>query len=279
MAKIYIDPGHNHSGADTGAVGFGIKEQDVSVQIGVMLRNMLINSGQAVKMSRERITDTISQSLNGSLSARYNEANNWRADLFISIHCNAANTKAYGCETYHCTGSIKGAELAKAVQNHLVAETGRANRGVKAANYAVIKHTNMPAILVETAFIDNYDDNQFLASESGRKACAMAIYKGVCDYLGIGYAFSATTEEFKESEDEEMNKRITELEERIKALENPMVYNFIDKNTDKIAPDCNECLKHLVNIGVLKGKDEGLALTEDMIRIYITFYRAGVYGK
>lgn len=280
MAKIYIDPGHNASGADTGAVGFGLKEQDVSVQIGVMLRDMLIASGQTVKMSREHITDTISSTLNGSLSARYNGANNWGADLFISIHCNAANTKAYGCETYHCTGSTKGAELAKAVQNHLVAETSRANRGVKSANYAVIKHTNMPAILVETAFIDNYDDNRFLASENGKKACAMAIYKGVCDYLGIGYTFSATTEETTESEDVEMKEKIAELENRIKALENPMIYNFIDDNTAKIAPDCNDCLKHLVNIGVLKGKDGGkLELTEGDIRIYITLYRAGVYGE
>ena len=160
MAKIYIDPGHNYSGADTGAVGFGLKEQDVSVQIGLILRDMLISSGQTVKMSRENITDTISQSLSGSLAARYNGANSWGADLFISIHCNAENTKAYGCETYYCTGSSSGAELAKVVQNHLPAETGRYNRGVKAANFAVIKYTNMPAILVETAFIDNYDDNQ-----------------------------------------------------------------------------------------------------------------------
>lgn len=279
MAKIYIDPGHNASGADTGAVGFGLKEQDVSVQIGVMLRDMLIASGQTVKMSREHITDTISSTLNGSLSARYNGANSWGADLFISIHCNAANAKAYGCETYHCTDSTKGAELAKVVQSHLVAETGRANRGVKSAKYAVIKHTNMPAILVETAFIDNYEDNQFLASESGKKACAMAIYKGVCDYLGIGYTFGAM-EETTESEDNEMNEKIAELENRIKALENPMIYNYIDENTAKIAPDCNACLKHLVNIGVLKGKDEGkLELTEGDIRIYITLYRAGVYGN
>lgn len=93
-----------------------------------------------------------------------------------------------------------------------------------------------------------------------------------------------------ESEDNDMGKNYDEiinkmgeeikvLQDKIYELENPMIYNFIDKNTAKIAPDCNECLKHLVNIGVLKGKDEGLALTEDMIRIYITFYRAGVYGE
>ena len=203
MAKIYIDPGHNASGADTGAVGYGLKEQDVSVQIGVLLRNMLINSGQTVKMSRDSITDTVSSSLNGSLAYRYNSANDWNADIFVSIHCNAANTKAYGCETYYCTGSTQGRALAECVQPNMAAETERYNRGVKSANFAVIKHTNMPAILVETAFIDNYDDNRFLASEDGKYKCATAIYKGICDYLGIEYKL--------ESEDELMSREYEEL--------------------------------------------------------------------
>ena len=57
----------------------------------------------------------------------------------------------------------------------------------KSANFAVIKHTNMPAILVETAFIDNYDDNRFLASDDGKYKCAVGIYKGICNYFGVDY--------------------------------------------------------------------------------------------
>ena len=153
MAKIYIDPGHNCSGADTGAVGYGLKEQDVSVQVGIILRELLLISGQTVKMSRENITDTVAQGLNASLAGRYNAANSWNADIFVSIHCNAANTKAYGCETYYCTSSTQGRALAECVQPHMAAETERYNRGVKSANFAVIKHTNMPAILVELSLI------------------------------------------------------------------------------------------------------------------------------
>ena len=289
MTKIYIDPGHNYSGADTGAVGFGLKEQDVSVQIGLILRDMLISSGQTVKMSRENITDTISQSLSGSLAARYNGANSWGADLFISIHCNAANTKAYGCETYYCTGSSSGAELAKAVQNHLLAETGRYNRGVKAANFAVIKYTNMPAILVETAFIDNYDDNQFLASESGKNACATAIFKGICDYLGIGYDEKITEsedidmtkyEELKaknEAQDEiinEIGQEIADINAKIK--EEP-VYDYIDDNM----PDwAKPTIQKLVSKGFLQGDENGkLGLTEDLMRMLVINDRAGVYGE
>ena len=61
----------------------------------------------------------------------------------------------------------------------------------------------MPAILVETAFIDNYDDNRFLASDDGKYKCAVGIYKGICDYLGIEYKL--------ESEDKLMCREYEEL--------------------------------------------------------------------
>ena len=269
MAKIYIDPGHNCSGADTGAVGFGLKEQDVSVQIGVLLRDMLINSGQTVKMSRDSITDTVSSSLNGSLAYRYNGANDWNADIFVSIHCNAANTKAYGCETYYCTGSTQGRALAECVQPHMTAETERYNRGVKSANFAVIKHTNMPAILVETAFIDNYDDNRFLASDDGKYKCAVGIYKGICNYFGVDYKL--------ESEDKLMSREYEELNERLEKVENPMIYDYVDENMPEWA---RPTITKLVDKGFLKGDEEGkLGLTEDLIRMFIVNDRAGVYGE
>lgn len=269
MAKIYIDPGHNASGADTGAVGYGLKEQDVSVQIGVLLRDMLINSGQTVKMSRDSITDTVSSSLNGSLAYRYNSANSWNADVFISIHCNAANTKAYGCETYYCTGSTQGKALAECVQPHMAAETQRYNRDVKSANFAVIRHTNMPAILVETAFIDNYDDNRFLANDDGKYKCAVAIYKGICDYLGIEYKL--------ESEDKLVSREYEELNERLEKVENPMIYDYVDENMPEWA---RPTITKLVDKGFLKGDEEGkLGLTEDLIRMFIVNDRAGVYGE
>lgn len=295
MAKIYIDPGHNASGADTGAVGYGLKEQDITVQIGVILRDMLVRSGQTVKMSRESVNDTISSSLNGSLSARCNGANNWGADLFVSIHCNAANTKAYGCETYYCTGSTQGKALADEIQPHLAAETGLYNRGVKSANFAVLRHTNMPAVLVETAFIDNYDDNKFLASESGRRACATAMYKGICDYLGINYNLESEdnlmSREYEElngkiaaisDENNRQNEIINEIGKDIQYLSVVVnrtigIYDHIDDNM----PDwAKPTIQKLTDKGYLKGGSDGkLGLTEDVMRILVINDRAGVYGE
>lgn len=286
MAKIYIDPGHNASGADTGAVGYGLKEQDVSVQIGVLLRDMLINSGQTVKMSRDSITDTVSSSLNGSLAYRYNGANSWNADIFVSIHCNAANTKAYGCETYYCTGSTQGRALAECVQPHMTAETERYNRGVKSANFAVIRHTNMPAILVETAFIDNYDDNRFLANDDGKYKCAVAIYKGICDYLGIEYKLESEdklmSKEYEElkAENDRQNVIINQMGTELEELRNTVKYKIYDYVDDNMPEWARPTIQKLVDKGFLKGDEEGkLGLTEELMRMFIVNDRAGIYGE
>lgn len=292
MAKIYIDPGHNASGADTGAVGFRLKEQDITVQIGVLLRDLLIENGQTVRMSRESIYDTVAQGLSESLSARYSDANSWNSDLFISIHCNSANSKAYGCETYYYAGSKDGERLAKDVQRHLPEETGRTDRGVKTANFAVIKYTNMPAILVESAFIDNYDDNRFLASESGRKSVAVGIYKGICNYLGIDYNLSEGDNELMSKEYDELklknesqdaiisimgieinqnNNDIREINRRLAR------YDYIDTNMPEWAAPT---IAKLVEKGFLIGDEDGkLGLTEDLMRQLVINDRAGLYGE
>lgn len=292
MAKIYIDPGHNASGADTGAVGFGLKEQDITVQIGVLLRDMLIENSQTVKMSRESIYDTVAQGLSESLNARYSDANNRGSDLFISIHCNAANSKAYGCETYYYAGSKNGERLANDVQRHLPEETGRTDRGVKTANFAVIKYTNMPSILVEAAFIDNYDDNRFLASESGRKSVAVGIYKGICNYLGIDYNLSEGDDKLMSKEYDDlklknesqdaiintMGAEISQNTDNIREINRRLtIYDYIDANIPEWAAPT---IEKLIKKGFLKGDEEGkLGLTEDLMRQLVINDRAGLYGE
>lgn len=295
MTKIYIDPGHNYSGGDTGAVGYGLKEQDITVYVGNKLKALLIQNGIDVKMSRNTIYDVIGNgSLNSSLSTRAANANSWGADLFISIHCNAANSKAYGTETYAYRSGTNAYRLAECVQKHLIAETGRTNRGVKTANFAVITRTNMPAILVETAFIDNYGDNQYLASEAGQNALALGIAKGVCEYLGIELTNTESEENLMSKEYDELNGRITDIQkennrqnEVINAIGKDIqylggvvdtaVYNYIDDNM----PDwAKPTIQKLVNKGYLKGDEEGkLGLTTDLLRVLVINDRAGIYGE
>lgn len=290
MAKVYIDPGHNHSGADTGAVGYGLREQDITVEIGIKLKALLLKNGFAVKMSRESIYDTVADGLNASLAGRYNDANSWEADVFISIHCNSANTKAYGTETYCVSLDSDAGRLAELVQKRLIEETGRYDRGVKTANFAVILHTDMPAVLVETGFIDNYSDNRFLASDKGKSLYAAAICMGVCDYFGVKYVSESEVElmsqEYEElkakndSQDKIINIIGADIDRNTNAiygLEKQMArYDYIDGNMPVWAVPT---ITKLVDKGYLKGDDEGkLNLTEDMMRLYVVNDRAGLYG-
>lgn len=290
MAKVYIDPGHNHSGADTGAVGYGLREQDITVEIGIKLKALLLKNGFAVKMSRESIYDTVADGLNASLAGRYNDANSWEADVFISIHCNSANTKAYGTETYCVSLGSDAGRLAELVQKRLIEETGRYDRGVKTANFAVILHTDMPAVLVETGFIDNYSDNRFLASDRGKDLYAAAICMGVCDYFGVKYVSESEVElmsqEYEElkakndSQDKIINIIGADIDRNTNAiygLEKQMArYDYIDGNMPVWAVPT---ITKLVDKGYLKGDDEGkLNLTEDMMRLYVVNDRAGLYG-
>ena len=290
MAKVYIDPGHNHSGADTGAVGYGLREQDITVEIGIKLKALLLKNGFAVKMSRESIYDTVADGLNASLAGRYNDANSWEADVFISIHCNSANTKAYGTETYCVSLDSDAGRLAELVQKRLIEETGRYDRGVKTANFAVILHTDMPAVLVETGFIDNYSDNRFLASDRGKDLYAAAICMGVCDYFGVKYVSESEVElmsqEYEElkakndSHDKIINIIGADIDRNTNAiygLEKQMArYDYIDGNMPVWAV---RTITKLVDKGYLKGDDEGkLNLTEDMMRLYVVNDRAGLYG-
>lgn len=291
MKKVYIDPGHNYSGADTGATGFGLKEQDVTVLVAQKLKPMLEKSGFDVKMSRESITDVVASGLSASLSGRANAANSWGADVFVSIHCNAANTKAYGCETYCVSTTGNAGKLARFVQNHLPAETGRYDRGVKTANFAVLTRTSMPAILVETAFIDNYDDNKFLASDAGREKLAAAIFKGVCDYFGIKYDTESEDElmsrEYEElkAKNESQDKIIGEIGVDIESSKTDINgikerlrrYDYVDENMPSWAVPT---ITKLVTKGYLKGDESGkLNLTEDQLRLYTVNDRAGLYGE
>ena len=107
-------------------------------------------------------------------------ANDWGADIFVSIHCNAANTTAQGTEV-ECYGSGTGEQLAQCIQSQIVDSIGTTDRGVKyMPQLLVLKYTDMPAVLVEMAFIDNDDDAELLAGKQDEFARAIA--RGVTDY-------------------------------------------------------------------------------------------------
>lgn len=153
--KVFIDPGHG--GSDPGAVGNGLREKDVVLSISNKVANLLKAKGIDVEFSRTNDSYV-------KVEDRAYMANNWGASLFVSIHANSfssSSAKGTECYTYPNT-STANKTLSSNVASSIATQLSIPNRGHKEQDFAVLRLTNMPAILVETAFISNSNDASLL---------------------------------------------------------------------------------------------------------------------
>lgn len=185
--KIFINPGHALGGEpDPGAVNeeLGIRECDIAMTIGSLAANYLELVGEEVRLLQ---SDNLMGESFGPCVVE--EANGWPADLFLSVHCNAFDGRARGTETLYYPQSTEGRRLAESVQQELcglfaILDPDLPDRGLKErGDLAVLYATDMPAILVECAFIDNELDAFFLMNYGNE--IARAIARGVTDYENL----------------------------------------------------------------------------------------------
>ncbi|MBP2652319.1 MAG: amiC 3 [Firmicutes bacterium] len=183
---IAIDPGHG--GCDPGATGpTGIREKDNTLAISLLLRDRLERNGAVTVMTRDADKEVSSPNASSEeeLGARVDIANEANADIFISIHNDAfTNNTASGTTTYHY-GDAESTKLASYVQKCLTEELGTKDRGARFASFYVIRYTDMPAILVEVAFISNPEEEMLLASVDGRCKAAESIFLGIVKYFKV----------------------------------------------------------------------------------------------
>ncbi|SCI72556.1 N-acetylmuramoyl-L-alanine amidase LytC precursor [uncultured Clostridium sp.] len=173
--KVFVDPGHG--GQDSGAVGNGHYEDELNLAIAKKVEQKLIAKGIEVKMSRN--SDEFI-----SLGDRANMANQYAPDVFVSIHQNSAGTtSANGIETYYHTNKGDHRPYAQDIQTNAINETGVRSRGIKSANFAVLRETNMPAALFESGFITNPSESANLADPSYQDKLANGIANGIEKYL------------------------------------------------------------------------------------------------
>lgn len=175
--KVYLDAGHG--GNDSGAVGVGnVLEKNIVLEVCKKIADILRNRGIEIKMART--DDTFK-----SLSFRTSDANNWKADAFVSVHCNSSDNKsAKGLETF-CY-KFKYRKLADCVQSELLKDKlYTVNRGVKEGNFHVIRESNMSACLVELGFISNVEDTNFIQAK--KNEMALSIADGICNFLGVKF--------------------------------------------------------------------------------------------
>lgn len=178
--RIFIDPGHG--GHDPGAVGYGLREKDLTLAIAKKMRDMLSQySNVVVKLSREDDRYL-------SLSQRAKMANDWGADIFISIHINSATNKsAFGFETFIWNGGVSSATIANqnVIHSEIIKATGWRDRGKKRANFAVLRQTKMPGLLTENGFISNASDAAKLKQDSFLDKIAQGHVNGLVKALGL----------------------------------------------------------------------------------------------
>ena len=169
---IGLDAGHCKSGADTGAIGCGYKEEFLTREVVNALSRILQKQGHKVVICNVDKANSVRDSLN----YRANKANNNNVNIFVSVHFNSSNTGGFGTEIY--TYNAKEIPEAKRILNNL-AKLGFKNRGVKdGSNLAVIRNTNAKAMLVEVCFIDNAKDME-LYNKLGAYKIATAIAEGI----------------------------------------------------------------------------------------------------
>ncbi len=184
--KVYIDQGHNPEGFNAGAEGNGFFEQDITYDIGVRLYDYLAGNPEfEPRLSRETPEEIIGTSNSSSLTERVREANQWGADIFVSLHTNAsANPEANGSEVLVYREGGRAYELAEDILEEMVSLTGLRSRGVKVRpGLYVLRRTNMPAVLVEMGFITNLSDAEKMVYSPN--LFALGIYRGILDFYDI----------------------------------------------------------------------------------------------
>lgn len=170
---IVVDGGHG--GDDNGAAWGFAEEDDINLSVSYLLRCELERQGYSVILTRERDRFV-------SLPARVAIANKMKADLFISIHCDAYHkTVVKGISTHVCPNCSNQSRLfAKEIQNALMDRfPDHINRQVKESKFYVLKETCMPAILIECEFLSNPETRKFLREPENQLGLASAIKEGV----------------------------------------------------------------------------------------------------
>lgn len=183
--KIVIDAGHGNSTAGKRAPDDSMREHHFNAAVARYLDAELKNyEGVSTKFTHDPTGKN-----DVSLKARTDAANAWGADVFVSIHANALTGKWHtggGIETFvYKTNPKEARALAEKVQTELIKASGLRNRGVKVADFHVLRESKMTAILVECGFMDNREELALLKSDAYRRKCAQAIANGLIAQYGL----------------------------------------------------------------------------------------------
>lgn len=189
---IIVDAGHG--GEDGGAVSDnGVSEAEINLKIGLKLQQLLEQSGSNVVLTRSdnnAIYDvdkkTLREKKNSDIRNRVKIGNNSSADIFVSIHLNKIpENQYYGWQTFFKDGNEDGKRLATCIQNNLNETMQKENKRtpLKINNVYIIKHVEIPTVIVECGFLSNSEEEKQLQQEEYQTKLAWGIYNGIMEYF------------------------------------------------------------------------------------------------
>lgn len=190
---IVIDPGHG--GIDPGCHMGEATEKEISLDVGLMLAERLKREGADVFVTR---TEDVELSSYGrtqrtrhgrDLEARVLLAESYKGEIFVSLHVNAAKSGAMGggMVFYH-RGSEQSRRLAQNILARLKEVVPGNQNASLPADFYVLRHAKMPAVLVEMGFLTHRDDRALLLSAAGKERLAQAVAQGIFDYFAASGA-------------------------------------------------------------------------------------------
>lgn len=189
---IIVDAGHG--GEDGGAVSNdGVSEAEINLKIALKLQQLLEQSGSNVVLTRSdnnAIYDvdkkTLREKKNSDIRNRVKIGNGSSADIFVSIHLNKIpENQYYGWQTFFKDGNEDGKRLATCIQNNLNETMQKENKRtpLKINNVYIIKHVEIPTVIVECGFLSNSEEEKQLQQEEYQTKLAWGIYNGIMEYF------------------------------------------------------------------------------------------------
>ena len=182
-AAVVVDAGHG--GYDVGSIGQnGSREANNTLSVALKLGRILEKKGIRVIYTRKSDTVSWPSSVKSDLLARAEISNNADADPFVSVHNNSSDYKSIrGTETYYCSGSTKGSQLASLIQKQIVKTVGTKDRGIRTEDFSVLKNVKAPSVLVELGYISNVNEEYILGQSEYQQKFAQAIAEAIIKYL------------------------------------------------------------------------------------------------
>ncbi len=173
---VVLDAGHG--GEDGGTVEQTATEKEINLAVVLKMRELLENQGICVVLTRE-------QDIFIKLEERVRVANGEKADLFVSIHCNyyEKDSSIYGLECYYCKGAENGKYYAERILDTIEKSGEIVSRNAKPSGYYILKNTTVPAVLVETGYLSNYNERNQLISGEYQGKLAQELVEGIVEGL------------------------------------------------------------------------------------------------